>query len=54
MKPHEVAAALEVIDTLAVMQTLELIAHVDLSAAVLIIKLNHEALVNHLRINQMT
>ena len=33
------------------MQTLELIAHVDLSAAVLIIKLNHEALVNHLSIN---
>jgi hypothetical protein len=51
MKPHEVATALEVIDTLDVMQTLELIARVDLSAAVLIIKLNHEALVNHLGIN---
>ena len=51
MKPHEVATALQVIDTLDVMQTLELIAHVDLSAAVLIIKLNHEALVNHLGIN---
>ena len=51
MKPHEVATALQVIDTLAVMQTLELIAHVDLSAAVLIIRLNHEALVNHLSIN---
>ena len=51
MKPHEVATALQVIDTLAVMQTLELIAHVDLSAAVLIIRLNHEALVNHLRIS---
>jgi len=46
-----VATALEVIDTLDVMQTLELIAHVDLSAVVLIIKLSHEALVNHLGIH---
>ena len=51
MKPHEVATALQVIDTLDIMQTLGLIAHVDLSEAVLIIKLNHEALVNHLGIN---
>jgi hypothetical protein len=51
MKPHEVATALQVIDALDIMQTLGLIAHVDLSEAVLIIKLNHEALVNHLGIN---
>ena len=51
MKPHEVATALQVIDTLDIMQTLGLIAHVDLSEAVLIIKLNNEALVNHLGIN---
>ncbi len=51
MKPHEVATALQVIDTLDIMQTLGLIAHVDLSEAVLIIKLNHEALINHLGIN---
>jgi site-specific DNA recombinase len=51
MKPHEVTTALQVIDALDIRQTLELIAHVDLSEAVLIIKLNHKTLVNHLGIN---
>ena len=52
MKPHEVATALRALEQLSMEQVLGLIAHVDLSAAVLIIKLNHEALVNHLGINQ--
>jgi len=52
MKPHEVAAGLEVASNLQIEQLLALIVHVDLSAVVLIIKLNHEALVNHLGINQ--
>jgi site-specific DNA recombinase len=52
IKSHEVATALRALEQLSMEQVLGLIAHVDLSAAVLIIKLNHEALVNHLSINQ--
>jgi hypothetical protein len=51
MKPHEVAAVLQVASNLQIKQLLALIAKVDLSAAVLIIRLSHAALVNHLDIN---
>ncbi|MDG1532029.1 MAG: hypothetical protein P8Q99_11840, partial [Paracoccaceae bacterium] len=44
MRPHDIPRVLEVLNALSTEQTLALIARVDLSAALLVIKLNQDAL----------
>ena len=44
MRPHDIPRVLEVLNALSTEQTLALIARVDLSGALLVIKLNHDAL----------
>ena len=51
MKPHDVNRAIQALERLSIDQVLRLIARVDLSNSVLAIKIDHEALVNHLGIN---
>ena len=51
MKPHDVNRAIQALERLSIDQVLRLIARVNLSNSVLAIKIDHEALVNHLGIN---